>query len=272
MDALQTQPSSSLLDFARNFLTEVVRLKRRFETAAPEPVGDMSEGIPPEMDPLLTYDGARQHLLEMIEAQSQKLGLRSDDREYRRFEEVRYILVAFADEIMVNVSWSGRDHWRENLLEEEVFRSHDAGERVFTGAEALLEDRTSVKMEAASVYLQVLALGFLGKFREQGDKGRVAELRRQLFSYIYHREPDHSDTSRRLFPQSYGYTVNDPSDRRLARLWPWFVGIAAAMTVYTLVGHIIFYGSTRDLDGTIERIIRQGSSQSPSQSQTGVRQ
>ena len=45
--------------------------------------------------------------------------------------DARYVMASFADEVFLNLDWSGREGWKLNLLEGKLFDSHIAGERFF---------------------------------------------------------------------------------------------------------------------------------------------
>ena len=240
---------SVLLEHARAFFAEVLRL--RDQLLAGPSAGEEQEA--------LDFNAVRQRLLERVQPRSWLLGGRGGDSlEERLHEEVRYLLVAFADEIFVHLSWSGQEAWRELLLEEELFHTHEAGERVFERVEALLRDEDPARGEVATVYLLVLALGFQGRYRDALEEAPLQELRRRLFAFGHHREPEPDLSSRHLFPQAYAHTQDERRDLRLARPWPWAAALAAVFVGYLVLGQLLWSWETRALREALRDVPEKG--------------
>ncbi|HEX8437004.1 DotU family type IV/VI secretion system protein [Archangium sp.] len=215
-----------------------------------------------------SFPDVRGGLQELLRTHLADFGRRAGETEEPQLPPVRYALVAFADEVFIHLRWPGQDAWRRQLLEEEVFHTHEAGQRLFEEIKALLASRDTARVETAIVYLLVLSLGFQGRYRGTGESAQLEEWRRRLLSFIS------SQLDRRLelngeplFFQAYEATrslgedereLHGPEGRRLASLWPWFALLAAVLVLYTVGGHFLWRAETQRLRNAIS-YIRGGS-------------
>jgi type VI secretion system protein ImpK len=142
--------------------------------------------------------------------------------------DARYLKAAVADELLLATDWAGRDHWHHVLLEANLFRSSQAGEKVFHDIEQILAAREPSQRNLARLYLYALSLGFQGRYRGSPHLGNVVELRRELYQFIYQRAPDLQGRDRTLSERAYANTLSYLATRSLPRLSRWWV-------VFTLV-------------------------------------
>jgi len=173
------------------------------------------------------------------------------------YKEAQYVMVALADEIFLNTEWEGRRFWVSNLLETKIFRTHAAGELFFQKLDRLLADRDPVYRDLGAVYLMALSLGFRGKHRGgRDDNERLLGYRRQLFSFVFRREPDLADETRRLFPETYYHTLRDETKRRLPNPRAWVILLCAVVLAYVAITHGVWVNLTGRLAEANERISR----------------
>lgn len=171
------------------------------------------------------------------------------------YKEAQYVMVALADEVFLNTEWEGRSHWVSNLLETKIFQTHAAGELFFQKLERLLLDRDPVYRDLGAVYLMALSLGFKGKYRGgHDDAARLLEYRRQLFEFVFRREPDLTDETRRLFPETYFHTIRDEQKRRLPNPRAWVILLVAVLAAYVAITHAIWLNLTQGLSEVNDRI------------------
>jgi type VI secretion system protein ImpK len=172
------------------------------------------------------------------------------------YKEAQYVMVALADEIFLNLEWEGRRYWVSNLLETKLFQTHAAGELIFKKIDRLLHDRDPVYRDLGAVYLMALSLGFRGKYRggEHNDGGRLHDYRRRLFSFVFRRDPDLKDESRRLFPETYNHTMRVEQKRNLQDPRAWIILLCAVVLAYVAVTHGIWVKLTGRLAETNEHI------------------
>lgn len=242
-----------LLEQAREFLAELLRLKPTLANApAPDPDGDE----PPRAQEALA--GIRPALVEKLERLSPRRAREAEDYQEIRPEEVRYVLAAFADEVLIQLSWPGQEAWCDSPLEEELFGTQVAGDQLFTNVEELLEEGDPARAEMAAVYLLVLSLGFQGRYRDGGGRGKIRKLRRQLFAFIFRREPGPLEPAHRLLPKAYAHTLDAKQERRLASPHPWAAALVVVTALALLAGNFLWLGETRGLRDSLDRILAHG--------------
>lgn len=134
-----------------------------------------------------------------------------------------FLKAALADEVMLNLDWAGRAHWHHFLVEATLFGSSLAGEKVFQDIESLLSAREPSQRDVARLYLDALALGFKGRYRGPEHGALLADLRRELFEFIFQRTPDFRGREAVLDLQPYEYTLSNYAPRRLPRISRWTV-------------------------------------------------
>jgi len=114
------------------------------------------------------------------------------------FQEARFPLVYFADEVLLNCGWAGEPAWANATLEAELFRTAHGGQDFFARIEKVTDN------EILAVYFKCLALGFRGElFR------RPVQLR-ELREKVYQRLRVDEIRSSRFSPHSYEHTDDRP--------------------------------------------------------------
>ena len=172
------------------------------------------------------------------------------------YKEAQYVMVALADEIFLNEDWEGREVWVSNLLESRIFGTHVAGELFFRRLERLLADRNPVYRDLGAVYLMALSLGFRGKYRGVDDRGLLEGYRRQLFAFVFQREPDLDAPGRHVFPETYFHTLRDEARRRLPNPRAWIILLCATVLAYVALTHGIWVQLTQPLFDANDEITR----------------
>lgn len=137
------------------------------------------------------------------------------------YKDVQYLMVIFADEVMLNLPWKGGTFWKSHLLEEALYQSHVGGEKFFTQLKDFLHQGEFLKQEVASIYFNVLSLGFRGKFRGFDDQGLIEKYKKALFVFIYLKEPEVLSAQTPLFPQALMHTVQSSPEKAMLpqKLW-----------------------------------------------------
>lgn len=217
-----------------------------------EGIEEINEGGAGESEIVLA-ERLRSELAAVIQRQAQAVLRRGDEREQRRFREIQYIMAAAADEEFLNLAWDGRDYWGQNLLEEELFHTHNAGEQFFVTLDDLLRQRDPTRAEVMAAYLLALSLGFRGKYRDIEGEGRLEYFRQQLFATLFQRNPGLSPDSA-LFPQAYAHIAVGKSVQWLPRLRPWLIGMGGVVLGYLAISHIVWETESGRVSNTIERL------------------
>lgn len=174
------------------------------------------------------------------------------------YKEAQYVMVALADEIFLNTEWEGHRSWVSNLLESKIFRTHVAGELFFQRLDRLLVERDPVYRDLAAVYLMALSLGFRGKYRGRDDRSQLERYRRQLFHFVFRREPDLDSPTRQMFPEAYYHTLRDETKRRLQNPRAWIILLCAVVVAYVALTHGIWSkltGRLFEANGRIQKTV-----------------
>jgi type VI secretion system protein ImpK len=172
------------------------------------------------------------------------------------YKEAQYVMVALADDIFLHMEWEGQRAWDSNLLEAKLFRTHAAGQIFFEKLDRLLREQNPVHRDLAAIYLMALSLGFKGKYYGMDDRGKLARYRRQLFVFIFDREPELDDKTRYVFPEAYYHNVREESHRKLSDPRKWFVVLGLVIIVYTAATQAFWVQFTQELNTINQSITR----------------
>jgi type VI secretion system protein ImpK len=97
-------------------------------------------------------------------------------------DAARFALVALIDESILSSQWIGRDVWRANPLQRELFKINVAGEEFYTRMDQL-RGNLSENRAAVEVFYACLILGFEGRYKLLGREkleGLIQQLANDL--------------------------------------------------------------------------------------------
>lgn len=141
------------------------------------------------------------------------------------YQQVKYPLVALADEVVLTSEWSEAKDWEHYLLENKYFSTNVAGNQFFK----LLEHAEQMDVEVLKVFFNCLAFGFSGAFSPTDPS--LLRLRARLSKKI---QPEEGAVSpERLFPAAY--TVNLGQATKLKRLWRWWHIVVVLVLFFTFL-------------------------------------
>lgn len=241
----------------REFYREIIELKRvahetpSFAGMHDGPVFGAAPGAP----------GIRERLMALLDRQ-QRLAQQFGGEFMLAYEEMRYVMVALADEIFLHSEWPGRAEWNFNLLETQLYQSHIGGESFFKGCDRLLvSTRDAMKLDLAKVYLLALALGFQGKYRGADRGGDLGRYRRRLYQHIVQGSHRLFEDPKSLFTGTDEHTLSNGELKLLPPVRAWVVRLVAVIVLAIGVQHLLWhYLLTPDLWSLIDHIIgRPGS-------------
>lgn len=259
-----------LVEGFMEFYAEVARHKRQVQEAmaaqaaegdAPKPLSE--QRTPPALDP----ERILQRLQDVLEAQALATARRGLDFMVAQQREAHYVMAALADDVFLyELDWPGRGAWRENVLENRVFGTRYAGERIFDRIEKLLNTRNRREIELAPVYLLALSLGFKGRMRFEDEGGKEKDssrrerdgmrggdgkgletLRRKLFEIAFDRPADLGRPDRRLTPAAYGRALKGEASSRFRAGFHWSYAVAIILAAFMLVQGLVWTLSTSAL-------------------------
>ena len=167
--------------------------------------------------------------------------------------EALYIMAAFADEVFINMEWEGQRSWPSNLIESALFHSHVAGEMFFEKLDRLLAARDPANKSLAAIYLNILSLGFEGKYRGQPDRGRLREYRGDLFNFIFQQPADLEHESKVAFPDAYVKTLRT-GKKKLTNPTLWVGVLGLVLVGYLLISQGVWLMLTNKLNAEITTV------------------
>ena len=117
-------------------------------------------------------------------------------------------------------------------------------------------NRDPVRKDIGHLYLLALGLGFLGKYRDKNDEGRINSYKRQLYVFVYHQEPRLFDEEgEKLIPQTYSHTLKHGQPRSLHEYKPWIIMYSATLLVLMMASMFVWRNSTQGMQESIEKIL-----------------
>jgi type IV/VI secretion system ImpK/VasF family protein len=150
------------------------------------------------------------------------------------FDKVKYPLVVFADEMILNSDLENAPDWDAMLLEQHFYETNIGGDRFFE----LLEEAESPDPQVALILYLCLELGFRGRYAS--DEDTINYLKEELFKAF----ADTINTGgKRLCPEAYPtHSIKQP--RRLPPIHKWhhlIFLVAIIIAVYLLLDRVVVW-------------------------------
>src|ERR1700761_5064800 len=162
--------------------------------------------------------------------------------------EMGYVMAALADEVFLQqLDWPGRAVWDRFLLEERLYGSRIAGERLFDLARLLIEARATGQDDLVVALMQALALGFRGRYRAGNDRGEIRRLRRQLYQLALHQTAPNAVEWHDALPPAEA--LEGGSLARVPPLRPWVYGAIGAVVLFFALTHLTWFS---EIGGTLQ--------------------
>jgi type VI secretion system protein ImpK len=164
-------------------------------------------------------------------------------------------MAAVADEVLLHeVAWPGLDRWAETPLEQILYKSRIAGDRIFQAIDALSTRRDPDPEGTAMTILLALELGFRGRYSGADDHGRIADDKQLLFALIFRaRYAELGDMGDLLAGAAEPLAGYVPV--RLPQLRPWSLAIVGAVACYLLVTLVVWLDQVGDVVDLARRIV-----------------
>lgn len=231
----RTETSFFLLSRFAEFFEELCRIKQAIADGRLNAVLTVGDETPPsEPGDLASCVSGR--LAGVLRAQWMEVTRTGTAEEMKALRMALYVMTALADELFIlEIDWPGRAPWLHVLLEHRLFRTRNAGTRVFDIAGQLLatHDRDALHADIAAVMVLALQLGFKGLHRGKEGAVQLEDMRDRLFRVVARDRPP--QTRRPAFPQALQHLESGGKSARLAPLTPWFVAAGIAFLAYLLV-------------------------------------
>lgn len=200
----------------------------------------------------MPFDAVQQRLLDAFEQQANRMGNRLPDHERRVFEEIRYIMIAMADEVFSYLEWGGQSAWVDQPLEVVIFHTRDAGERIFNRIEKILADRAA-PAQLVTVYMTALALGFRGRYASIDTEAPEA-FRVRLAEHLGRTDPELLRNTE-LCPRAHASTSTSNSPEFLPSLSRGLLPFALVILGWIVLGEILWLYRTSQLSEVLNQIL-----------------
>lgn len=216
-------------------------------------VTEMTEAVFNALEPIQRREAVSVPMPELVHQQlctyidqctrtAQKHGLPPQD-----VEDIRYALVALADEVVLNKSDALRDFWVPRMLQLRYFNENVAGEMFFERLEALRRDPSRV--DALKVYYLCLLFGFRGKYRVRGGEVEMLDLTEAVREQLVRSKAVPSE----ITLSAAGLRPYEPAaDGRRNQLLIWLALGAAVSSVLLYLG--LRLSLLRGADRLVERL------------------
>lgn len=145
-----------------------------------------------------------------------------------KVDHVRFSIVAFVDEAVLNSDWPYRSEWMDRPMQMEEFETNIAGDQFFDR----LEGSGEIDAELAEIDFLILSLGFKGRY--VGMENDLLNVRRRLFKKF----PANAVMSvAQLTPEAYEENIQGLSEGGDSwAKWKWLsIGLVAAIVVVVYI-------------------------------------
>mgnify|MGYP001028201098 CR=1 FL=1 len=143
----------------------------------------------------------------------------------------QFAFVALVDEVLLHRPWPAQTLWQETPLEQRLFGTRIAGERLPAQIDTLLKEQDPLNRDLAGIYLMCLTLGFRGRLRSAGGAEQGKEWSRQLFAFAYRRDPEYRELASMLEQNTLAKPAHLP-DRRM---------LPDSFRLLIIIGSLIFF-------------------------------
>lgn len=197
-------------------------------------------------------DAVQQRLLDAFEQQAVRIGNRLPDHERRVFEEIRYVMIAMADEVFSYLEWGGQSAWVDQPLEVIVYQTREAGERIFNRIEKILADRAA-PAQIVTVYMTALALGFRGRYASV-DTETPETYRNRLAEHLGRTDPELL-RNKELCPLAHASTEAGDGPKFLPSLSRGLLPFVLVLVGWVVIGEILWLYHTSQLSQVLNQIL-----------------
>ncbi|MBN9526611.1 MAG: DotU family type IV/VI secretion system protein [Alphaproteobacteria bacterium] len=200
------------------------------------------------------YNVIFSHLIAALEERMGEISEFGGEYARRLYARFLFILVAFADDVLLSIPWWGREQWVSAPLEAHIFGTRVAGDTFFDDIDGDLAGYGIGRAELARVYLAALALGFQGKYRGRDAAPLMDDYRRRLYGIAYGVAAERATAGDQLVGQALDHTRRGGVPRRLPSLKPWILACLGVLLLYMAIGHAIWIYEVGDLPDRVQAL------------------
>jgi len=197
-------------------------------------------------------------LRDILHKQSQDLEMAVGLGNATAFKDAQYLMAALADEIFLNLPWSGVRVWENSLLESQFFQTQIAGEYVFKKLDSLLANNSPEREDMALLYFMALSLGFRGMYNDEQGKDKIRSYLESLYKIAQGRLPRHLRAEKYLLiEQCYQHNLGEVAQKSLPDNRSWFFIILSVIFVYVFISYIVWHSLSSDVQNALNTIFQQ---------------
>ena len=205
----------------------------------------------------MTPEEVEKDLLDIFH--QQKVKVRQNPALSVGYNQVRYPLVVFADDVILNSDWEYAGDWGSKLLERRFFETEVGGDRFFE----LYEDIEMSDPDVASTYCMCLSLGFRGRYEQEADELRL--FKQELLGKF----PEFAEEPGELLcPQSYATGIS--KSHKLPPLFKWrhiAYLVIILLGIYLVLDRVIIWNyltaPLQDVSTNAANVLKMGDLPSP---------
>lgn len=243
----------ALLRELMGFHQTLMRCRATAEAAARQPAA-AAEGS------ASADDGARRILDQLEQAITQQwehARHRLSDRDRVQLRSVQYLMCALADDLFLHdVKWHGRAFWAADVLEERVFGTRVAGERVFESIRGLVDRRDPADAALASVTLAAIGLGLRGRLRGPAHAAELATQSRALFELVVGRAADPTLGQRPIAPLAIANVVRGQRGLRRPIFTLGTFVLLAILGWFMVISTFLWFDMTSDIAAAADAVLK----------------
>lgn len=233
---LSAREEYALVDAFCAFHADVLELKRQVVASKGE----------------MPCDIVQQRLHDAFDLQGSRIGNRLPDHEREMFNDIRYLMIAMADEVFSYLEWDGQSTWVDRPLEVMIFQTRNAGERVFNRIDRILADRAA-PVQLIVVYMTALALGFRGRYASLETE--MPETYRNRLSEQLGRTDPELLRNKELCPQAHANTESKAKKEGLPSIALGILPFVLVIVGWVVLGEILWLYQTSQLSEVLNQIL-----------------
>lgn len=126
--------------------------------------------------------------------------MRAGGVDAEEYNEARFAVCAWVDEALLSSTWAGKADWQKDSLQRRYFQTADAGQEFFERLNSLGQHQR----DAREIYYLCLAMGFKGRFHQEGDEPLLEQLKTSNLKFLLGSSVGLPSLERtELFPEAY---------------------------------------------------------------------
>ncbi len=195
------------------------------------------------------------HLNGLLDQCARETERRDSIRGRKIFAELRYIMVAMADEEILATDWPGREVWRQLPLEQRLYGQVRSGDYLFEQIQQrLLRDEKLTRPTTLALAV-ALGLGFQGNLHRPEDAATLRRLRFRLFTQVLRRAPDSTLRHQQITPEAMRRPRSVPRGQTL--FWGGLATLALALALWIGGGAVLWPRLTAPLVPEVDTLAKQ---------------